>query len=206
MAQTKTYISQALTANANLMIVAAATGAVVGDYVKIEDELAKVASIDGLNIGLKFRGCEGTLAVAHNNKAPVVFCAADDLPALGPQTLPGDAPPRDIRTYSAAGAIALPNGRDMIAIIGVGEGSSLHAYTLADPPKNTSGYAITIVSASAYAHTVTLTTGFGGTNATDVFTMSGAVGDAITLVALHGTWQPIATALTAAEGASAAVA
>lgn len=206
MSQTKTTLSQALTASANLMIVAAATGAEVGGYAKIEDELAQVASINGLNVGLKHRGCEGTLAAAHAANCPVVFCAAEDLPGSGPRQTPNNLPTRDIKSYSASGAIALPNGRDMIACIGIGATSPVHAMTVADPPKNAHGALLHIVNMSAAANTVTLTTGYGGSNATDVFTFSGAIGDTITLLSLNGTWSHVATGLVAADTVSATVA
>lgn len=201
MALTKTSLSAALTASALELKVASATGATVGGIVKIEDEYAVITSVTGTVIGVRSRGDEGTTAVAHNSGAAVIFGLKSDLPIAAPHI----NPPRDIKYYSAAGAIALPTDRDAVAVIGVGA-SGAHAMTLADPPAVASGLELFIVSDSAYAHTVTLATGYGGSNATDVFTFSGAKGDSITLKALNGTWAHKSTGLVAADTVSATVA
>lgn len=205
MALTKTSLAAAMTANDLECRVASATGATVGGIIQIGNEYAVITSITGTVIGLRSRGDRGTKATSHIAGEPVVFGLASDI--VTPPFAESDArvPLRDIRYYRASGAIELPNKRDMIAVIGVGAAAA-HAMTLADPPALADGLMIHIVSDSAYAHTVTLTTGYGGSAATDVFTFAGNKGDSITLMALHGTWSHVATGLTAAEAVSASVA
>lgn len=204
MSLTATTLSAAVAANALECYVAAATGATVGGLIQIEQEFAVITAIDSLKITLRSRGADGTAAKAHASGAPAVFLLATDLPTGSAATSPVEIV-RDVKYYSAAGAISLPTNKDAVAVIGQGAGAA-QAMTLADPSKVTPGVLIYIVSASAYAHTVTLTTGYGGSNATDVFTMSGAVGDSVTLMSLNGTWAHVATGLVAADTVSATVA
>ena len=65
------------------------------------------------------------------------------------------------------------------------------AATIADPTATTDDFKIlTIISATAQAHTLTYaTTGFNaGGSGTDVGTFGGAKGDGLTLVAYQGVW------------------
>jgi hypothetical protein len=64
--------------------------------------------------------------------------------------------------------------------------------TLAAPYKD--GARLTIVSATAAAHTITNTAGFGGgTTSRDVATFGGAINDSIDLVSYNGVWWVVST-------------
>lgn len=203
MALTKTSLSVALDADDLTFTVAAATGATVGGLAKIEDEYSVITEILGTSITVRSRGDRGTKAVAHNTGAACTFLLTTDVPAGAPGKSEVGVL-RDIKYYTAAGAISLPTTRDAVAVIGVGAGAGV-AYTLADPSTLASGLLIHIVSASAYAHTVTLTTGYGGDAETSIFTFSGAVGDSVTLLSLNGTWSHVVTGLIAADTVSVTV-
>lgn len=85
---------------------------------------------------------------------------------------------------AANGAIASTSGVVMLTKAGVA------AMTLAAPTAGTDdGKVLHIVAATANAHTVTHTAGFGAGGALlDVATFGGAVGDNMTIVAYGGKW------------------
>jgi hypothetical protein len=193
MALTATTIAGALSASGTRVALTSATSVVAGSIMKIDDEFVRVAAINGTAADL-VRGINGTAAVAHAALAPCVHSAdgADFWVPVAPR----------VYSYGAAGAITVAPG---IHIIGCGA-SGAQAMTLADPAADQMGIQLTIVSASAQAHTVTLTTGYLGTNASDVFTFAGALGHSITLVAAKGVWAHVGTSLAADESAGVAVA
>lgn len=90
-------------------------------------------------------------------------------------------------TVTADGAITVAPGIHYLSKAGV------LAATLGDPTSATpEGSTITIISLSAYAHTVTHTAGFtGGTTASDVATFTNAVGNQMTVMNVGGVWRPI---------------
>lgn len=195
MALTSTTLSGALTAAGTRANLASATGVAAGSLMKIDDEFVRVAAIAGTWVDL-IRGINGSVQCAHNTGAPVCHSlSGDDFSAPLPA-------PR-MYSYTSAGALTVAPG---VHLVGVGAGGAI-AYTLANPGADQNGILLHVVSMSAYAHTITLATGWGAVSGdTDVITLSGAVGDGFTLISRAGTWAPVATALTAAEGASAAVA
>lgn len=87
-----------------------------------------------------------------------------------------------VSTYSANGAITI---QDSIVLL---SNSPAGAMTLASPT-SLDGVTLTIISTTAYQHTVTCTAGFnnGGT-ASDVATFGGAVGDSMMIAAAGGIW------------------
>lgn len=91
---------------------------------------------------------------------------------------------------SGDGAIAVYSG---VVVITKGSAAAL---TLAAPTANVhDGYRLTIVSNTAFAHTVTQTTpGFnGGGTASDVATYGAAAGNTLELVAYNGRWLVVNT-------------
>jgi hypothetical protein len=159
---------------------------------KIDDEFVRVASIDGV-VATISRGLNGSAQVAHGILAPCIHSTdgADFWVPVAP------------RVYSYGGAtdaITVAPGIHLLTHDDAG------AYTLANPATDQMGIVLTIVSTTAAAHTVTLTTGYLGTNASDVFTFAAAVGHSITLVAAKGVWAHVGTSLAADESAGVAVA
>lgn len=181
---TNTTLSSAVAADADVFYVAANTGAVVGDFVKCDAEVAQVSAINSTAIKVKFRGSVGTKAAAHTVGATVTFCTAAELTANGPQDVP-DANKWDIVSYAADGAIAVPT-RNTIAYI---TKATAAAMTLADPAKTSNGVRLLIVTGTAAAHTVTYTAGFKrNTTSSDVATFAATANGSLDLVALDGTW------------------
>jgi len=72
---TNTTLSSAVAADADVFYVAANTGAVVGDFVKCDAEVAQVSAINSTAIKVKFRGANGTKAAAHAVGATVTLTA-----------------------------------------------------------------------------------------------------------------------------------
>jgi len=91
---------------------------------------------------------------------------------------------RTLVVAAANAAIAIQNSTVVIT-----KGTAA-AMTLAAPTAAQNGTVITVISATAAAHTVTATTiGFNaGNTGTDVGTFGGAIGDGISVVAYGGEW------------------
>jgi hypothetical protein len=194
MALTSTSLSGAIAIDATRAVVASATSLAAGSLCKIDDEYCLVQSISGTAVTL-MRGINGSVQCAHNTGAPFVHSTSwEDFSAAIPA-------PRQY-SYTSAGALTPAPG---LHIIGVGAGGAV-AYTLANPPADQPGMLMHIVSVTAQAHTVDLATGYGGSDATDIFTMSGAVGDSITLMSRNGVWSHVATGLVAADTVASTVA
>jgi hypothetical protein len=195
MALTATTLAGALGATALKANLTSATGVVVGSLLKIDDEYTLVQSIAGTWVSL-MRGINGSVQCAHSAGAPAVHSSA-------PEDFASSIPKPRIYSYSAAGAITPAPG---IHVIGIGAGGA-HAMTLVDPPADQPGMLLHIVSASAYQHTITMGTGYGGTSGTDAFTLATeGVGLAITLMSKAGQWSLLATNLTSGEAVGATVA
>jgi hypothetical protein len=104
-----------------------------------------------------------------------------------------------IVVYSATGVIAEKNALVIINKAGVA------AMTLARPMAGVdNGKTLKILSDSAYAHTITCTSGFDG-GGTTLITFAAAVGSAVTLKAYNGYWYigGTVTATYAAPGVTA---
>lgn len=91
---------------------------------------------------------------------------------------------KDTQTLTADGAITIKNG-----IVKLNKAGILAA-TLANPTDVTDDFKrLQIVSLTTFAHTVTVTGGFGdGGTGEDVATFSGVKGDSLELVAHGGKW------------------
>lgn len=187
MAITNTTLSAALSATGTRIYVASASGATVGQSVKIEDEYAIVAEINGTVIDLKHRGDRGTLANAHTTGATVSFFASEsDLAQPGPRQRDAFQPSGwAVESIAADGAITIPT-QDTILYVTKATAAAL---TLAAPGKDSSGVWLHIISRTAAAHTVTYTAGFQqDTTTSDVATFAAKKGANLLLRAVHGEW------------------
>lgn len=103
----------------------------------------------------------------------------------GTTTVTGDVLPQS-QVVSADGAITIKDG-----VVVITKGSAA-AVTLADPTATTDdGKILTVISATAYAHTLSNAAGSGfngGGSGSDVGTFGGAKGDGIVLMAYQGDW------------------
>ena len=186
MAQTTTTISAAVGATDLTIPVTSATGFAAGNYLRLDNEFMVVSSVSGTNISVRSRGDKGSGAVAHNILAIANTGLDSDL-AVQPMGQASQIDPQfpTIVTYSAAGAIAIPVQNTMVVL----NGGAARAMTLAGPAKDQDGLTLTVLNASAYAHTVTYTAGFyGDTTSSDVITFAAKAGASFICVARGGTW------------------
>jgi hypothetical protein len=186
MAQTTTTISAAVGATDLTIPVTSATGFAAGNYLRLDNEFMVVSSVSGTNISVRSRGDKGSGAVAHNILAIANTGLDSDL-AVQPMGQAAQIDPQfpTIVTYSAAGAIAIPVQNTMVVL----NGGAARAMTLAGPGKDQDGLTLTVLNASAFAHTVTYTAGFyGDTTSSDVITFAAKAGASFICVARGGTW------------------
>ena len=186
MAQTTTTISAAVGATDLTIPVTSATGFTAGNYLRLDNEFMVVSSVSGTNISVRSRGDKGSGAVAHNILAIANTGLDSDL-AVQPMGQAAQIDPQfpTIVTYSAAGAIAIPVQNTMVVL----NGGGARAMTLAGPAKDQDGLTLTVLNASAFAHTVTYTAGFyGDTTSSDVITFAAKAGASFICVARGGTW------------------
>lgn len=186
MAQTTTTISAAVGATDLTIPVTSATGFSAGNYLRLDNEFMVVSSVSGTNISVRSRGDKGSGAVAHNILAIANTGLDSDL-AVQPMGQAAQIDPQfpTIVTYSAAGAIAIPVQNTMVVL----NGGAARAMTLAGPAKDQDGLTMTVLNASAFAHTVTYTAGFyGDTTSSDVITFAAKAGASFICVARGGTW------------------
>lgn len=185
MAITRTSLAAASTAIDNSFTVTSATGATVKGFILVDNELSWITAIVGAVIFVRHRGAQGGRAIAHAINAPVTFGVASDLPDAyrGAQ---GSVNDLETLSVGADGAIPLPTKMRARCILTKG---SAGAFTLADPTNLPDGVEYDIQSATAFAHTVTLTAGFfGNTTTTDVATFVAGIGNGFKVVSIKGKW------------------
>lgn len=190
MSLTATTLAAAMSATDLTLTLTSATGFAAGQLIKIDDEYMVIASLSGTVATVYKRGDQGTAVVAHGVLAPVVTTTSaydwPKMPAATGNLVPPFSP--TVTTYGASGAIAIPD-KDGIAIL---DKAGVGVMTLADPTTAQDGRRLTIISATAQAHTVTNTTGFNNSGtAGDVATFGGAVGDNFEVMAVQGKWDVI---------------
>ena len=192
MALTNTTISAAVSADALVIPVTSATGFAAGNFLRIDNEFMQVVSVSGTNISVRSRGDFGSAAVAHNILAICVTGLTSDLPnfPMG-ESAQVDPSEQTIVSYSVDGAIAIPDQNTLVVLTKAG----VAAMTLAAPSKAQDGLQVTILSATANAHTVTYTAGFyGDTTSSDVATFAAKVGASMTIQAQGGKWGVVSLA------------
>lgn len=192
MALAKTTLSAAVAASDNVINLTSATSVSAGRLILVDNEWMKVQSsyVSGTAIPV-LRGINGSVQGAHVATANAIHGDAADFvnpPAQSPVAV--NAPlsrVRDVKSYSAAGAIDLPSaGSDRVAIL---NGTSALAMTLANPGKDNDGDILFIVGNGKAAHTVTYTAGFGNTGSSyDVATFTGNGQCSLMLVAANEIW------------------
>jgi hypothetical protein len=184
MALTATTLVGNIDAHVTWIQVTSETGFVAKNVLRVDNELMGVQAVKGALIGVS-RGIRGTKAVAHNALADAVTGPWTDFP-IEMVPSPGSY------TYSVSGALTVAPGVHKII-----KPVSLAAMTLAAPTTAQEGIVMTIVSLSAYAHTVTYTAGFAGnTTSSDVATLD-AIGHTLTILSVDGKWVILALYLTA---------
>jgi hypothetical protein len=193
MALTTTTLSSAVAVDDNEIVVASATGFSAGSQIRIDDEWMQIVQSysSGTTIGV-LRGRNGSAVVAHVASANVTVGTASDFDsapqngAYGSSIVP-PARARRVVSYSATGAIALPNaGEDVVAVL---NGTSTLAMTVAAPAKDADGSILYIMGNGKSASTVTFAGGIGaGSSSYDVATLQNAGQVGISVMAVNGAW------------------
>ncbi len=192
MALTRTTISAAVSADALIIPVTSATGFAAGNFLRVDNEFMQVVSVSGTNIAVRSRGDFGSAAVAHNILAPATTGLTSDLPdfPVG-QVAQVDPNGQTIVAASVDGALSIPNQNTLVLV----QKAGVCAMTLAGPTAAQDGLVLTILSATANAHTVTYTAGFyGDTTSSDVATFAAKVGASMTIQAQGGKWGVVSLA------------
>lgn len=203
MALTTTTLSGAYTSGGSSLTVAEATNIAIGNIVRVDDEQMLVTSayVAGSTTVPVNPGQGGTACANHASGANVTFGAPSDTAwasvgasSVIPYPLAGRT--RRMTSYSAAGAIALPDpGTDKTAII---NGTTILAMTVAAPGKQQDGSLLYIASNGAAAHTVTFTGGLSGAGSSyDVLTFNAGAPVLVVVMAVNGNWMaPCSPAMT----------
>jgi hypothetical protein len=196
MALNTTTVTSAVGLTDNSIVVSSATGVAAGTMAIIDAEQMQVAQnyTTGTTIPV-LRGRDGTPTATHKASANITFFLASD-ETTAPQdmvTFP-QVKPRNVQSYSAAGAISLPlSAQDVVAII---NGTSGLAMTLANPTKDLDGSLLYIIANGKAAHTVTYSAGVGNGGSTmDVGTFNTTEQTGCVLMAANGFWVLIANGI-----------
>lgn len=192
MALTRTTISAAVSADALIIPVTSATGFAAGNFLRVDNEFMQVVSVSGSNVSVRSRGDFGSAAVAHNILAPATTGLTSDLPDFPVGQVAQVQPEgQTIVTASVDGALSIPNQNTLVLV----QKAGVCAMTLAGPTAAQDGLVLTILSATANAHTVTYTAGFyGDTTSSDVATFAAKVGASMTIQAQGGKWGVVSLA------------
>lgn len=216
MAFTLTTLSAACAASDTTVLLASLSGVSVGSLIGIDNEIMKVvAPLPSAATVPVFvlRGQDGSPQVAHPISAQVKIGATQtnlvtadwtQAAAGAPSVAPFPAAfPRQFASYSASGAITLPNiGCDMVAVL---NGTGALAMTLANPTTEQDGSRLIVAGNGKAAHTVTYAAGLGNVGATaDVITFAAAQAQSIELFAVGGFWVGMGMN-TAVAGAGATI-
>jgi hypothetical protein len=192
MALATTTLAAAVDATQNFITVASATSVAAGRLVKVDDEIMLVHKtyVAASTTVPVLRGTHGTQAFAHPSSANAVHGDAADFDGSPAQGVAGAMSyvPRVRRiSYSAAGAITLPNeGETMVAIL---NGTDALAMTIADPGDDIDGAMLYVLSNGTAAHTLTFASGLGGESTSyDVLTQNSNGPCAYQFVACNGYW------------------
>jgi hypothetical protein len=192
MALTRTTISAAVSADALIIPVTSASGFAAGNFLRVDSEYMQVVSVSGTNVSVRSRGDFGSAAAAHNSLAPATTGLTSDLPdfPVG-QSAQLDSDGQIMVTASVDGALSIPSQNTLVLV----QKAGVCAMTLAAPSLAMDGLLVTILSATANAHTVTYTAGFyGDTTSSDVATFAAKVGASMTIQAQGGKWGVVSLA------------
>jgi hypothetical protein len=175
MALTSTTLAAAVEAKAQKIQLTSATGLLVGQMIKINDEFVTVLNIDNTPTIVVERGQHKTLARDHGILSIAVYGYAYDFTV--------QAPPYHIYTYGASGALTKEAGLHRLAKATAG------AYTLAAPTTDEEGLTMLLLTTTAAAHTVTLDSGsFNNETHSEVLVFAAAIGNCIEIKVIGGYW------------------
>lgn len=209
MSLARTTLTAAFALDESKVAITSATGVAAGYMGRVDGETLQVAKayVSGSLIVPVLRGQDGTVAQAHPSGAGIVFGAASDTEwgtgnPTSPVKFPLSGKPLLSVSYSASGAIALPNpGSDLQVEL---NGTSVLAMTVAAPGKANEGDKMWISSNGAAAHTIDFTGGLSGAGSSyNLLTVNATA--PVTLgpfVAVNSLWQAPANIALAGNAAN----
>lgn len=189
---TATTLAAAMTVNDLVATVTSATGLLAGQFIRIDNEYAKIAPsyVSGVAVPLTQRGDLGSAVVAHTILAPVVAGLYADIPDLEQRELvpvPSDVP--NLVTISVDSTPTVPTTNTTYFI----DKATACAITLSAPSAAVNGVIVRFFSTTAAAHTVTYTAGFhANTTSSDVATFAATAGQCLSIMAYQGKWGIVA--------------
>lgn len=169
MALTETTLASACTASATKIVVASAGTIAKGDLVRVDGEMMQVtkAYVAASTTVPVLRGQDGGVPVAHPVTAAVEYAPPDDS-EWGSQS-PGVSAqypfqiPTVIRSYSASGAITLPEPGQNMKVVLNAVSTTVLEMTLAAPTRAMDGCKLSIRSRNGTgAHTIDFSGGLNG--------------------------------------------
>ena len=186
MAITTTSLGAAMSVTATRFKATAATGAVVGQVAKVDNEYMEVLAINGPAIEVARRGEQGGAVVAHAILAPVQFGLEEDFALPGASDPLPEPKDENFVTVGADGVITVPT-RDTTFVIM--KGAALATSTFANPSAGQNGLAVTFIGGTDFAHVVTtVDVRDGTTGAHTTLTSPAFAGGSLTLVAFNAKW------------------
>lgn len=192
MALTGTTLASAMDALTLDFNVTAIAGATVGGFVRIDGEFAVIVALlpnavgGGGKVSVRSRGDNGGTAVPHAVLAPVTFGLASDQAQLG--ATEGVPVPTDqnLASIGADGPIAVPLRNTTYVIT---KGAALGTSTMPNPPMSSDGLEVGFLSATDFAHVVTLVTSWDGTTGNSTtYTFTAFKGGGFRVIAFRGVW------------------
>ena len=186
MALTSTTLATALDALALDFNVTSSAGATVGGFCRIDGEFSVITAINGNKISVRSRGDNGGSAVAHAVSAPVTFGVASDQAGLG--ATEGTPVPTDqnLASIGADGPIAVPLRNTTFLIT---KGAALGSSLLPNPPASSDGLEVGFISATDFAHVISVVSSWDGTTGVNTtYTFTAFKGGGFRLIAVRGTW------------------
>jgi hypothetical protein len=199
MALVTTTLASAASASDQAFVLASATSVAEGRVALVDGEFVHItkAYVTGEVTAPVARGQEGTAAKAHASGAEFTHGEPEDW-AQGPpgSFVPISPSPVFVRvSYSAAGAIALPDAAGEIRIATL-NGTDALAMTVAAPDEAVDGSILIIVGNGKAAHTATFTGGLGaaGSGYTVGTYATGGQGS-LPVIASGGVWVPLVSPL-----------
>jgi hypothetical protein len=186
MAATGTTLASPLDALALDFNVTSSAGATIGGFCRIDGEFSVITGILGNKISVRSRGDNGGLAVAHAVLAPVTFGLASDQANLGATEIVPVPTEQNLQSIGADGPIAVPLRATTYLIT---KGAALAASTMPNPPLSSDGLEVQFISATDFAHVVSLVTSWDGkTGNKTTYTFTAFKGGAFKVMAIRGVW------------------
>lgn len=199
MSTTNTTLSGAVALNDLVLNVASATGAAIGNVIRIDDEyMVQSSAAIGTSIPVARRGDQGSAVIAHAKNAVVEMGLASDFgPAPQGAAIPTPVSPVQVRvsfnTVTAGNlSSVIPQSNQGVFLTLYGTVTT--AQTITDPTDAQESQVVTIQAGAAQAYLINAKDSAGAVSEVsfsgdqDIATFGGAIGDNFSFKAVNGAW------------------